>query len=1262
MIIDSMFRQLILFLLLISLTGLLYGQQNQTIVSDIILTPAARTSEQMLPFEGEGEIREGLPVFRFRVPVSQSVIPESIKVAFNNLIWTADNDQFIASYPSVFKPIDFNLITIRKETFVEVELIPYRIIDNIPQRLSAFTYNISYQTTHQSELKSSSTSDKYATNSILASGKWLKIAVNETGIHKIPYATLTSWGFSTPSNVRIFGFGGEMVPRVNSAPSPDDLPELAIWHFNNAIYFFARGPVTWKWSDEKNMFIHQIHEYSDESFYFLTDLNGPGKTIQNQTPETADANFTSNQFDDIKYHERELNNLLRSGRRWYGERFTPSETLTRDFNFTFPTRDVTKPVKISSRIVCRDNIESTFEYRINNQLTPVLSLTTPAISFNDYVGFYAHEREGIGYFIDDKTDLKVSVILLNTNNTATGWLDFITMNVRSNLQLSGSQLLFRDKESQGVGNTTLFRISNASEETVVWDVTNQTAVTRIASTRNGANLEFKVSTTELKEFVAFNTSGQFPVPSRVGPVDNQNLHATGAIDYVIVAPKEFSSQAQQLAALHNQYSELSTLVVHPEAIYNEFSWGHKDPTAIRSFLKMLYDRDQGDISKTPKYLLLFGNGSFDNRTSDAATKSHIITYQSENSIHRTNTYVTDDYFGFLDDIEGSDDRYDRPDIGIGRFPVKNVQEAQTAVNKVKSYLTEQSPGKWKKLVTFIGDDEDSNIHMRDANLLAGKVENNHPQFDVRKIYLDNYEKITTSTGKRFPDVDNLVNRTISEGTLIFNYVGHGSENVLAAEQIVNVAGIKKWTNINRLPVFVTATCEFSRFDNPYLTSAGEEVFLNPQGGAIALLSTTRIVYSSLNYQLNNAFFTYVFQHQSNGEKRALGDILRLTKNASGNSINKLNFTLLGDPALKLIYPNNQINLIKINNKPISETPDTLKALSRIRLEAEVAAPDGTRLTSFNGTAEITVYDKPMNVKTLGNDGATPFEFSQYSSVLFKGKATVTNGTFTSEFIVPYDIRYNFAKGRISFYAFSAESGEAIGASNDIVVGGFDLSAPDDFDGPEVELYLNHTSFKAGDKIGAAPMLYAKIRDNSGINTSGTGIGHDILLVIDDKKNQPIILNNYFQATSDSYKEGMIIYQLPPLSKGKHEISLKVWDTYNNSTTAETYFVVGDNNDLDVRNFILHPNPVTIGGTLRFSMEVDEPNASFTITAESITTMGSAIASPKVQIVASGNFIEPIPLSLSALGIKAPGIYFIRFIISSSTGKKGQVVQKIMVRP
>ncbi len=1257
-----MARQLFLFILLQFGIQILCGQERQNISSHICIYQINRVSEQQLPFKGEGNIFDGVPVFRFRVAVPESTNPSSVNLALKNLSWVPYNDPFITEYPQEFKKAEYHLVNIRKETYLEIELVPFAVISDIPQQLESFDFEISFDKQFSSILKSSSISEKYASNSVLASSKWWKISVTETGIHKIPYSSLTNWGFASPENVRVFGYGGEMLPKLNSDSRPDDLPEVAIWHYNNAIYFYALGPVIWKWNSEENMFLHQIHDYSNEAYYFLSDISGSVKSPQIQPSETGENNYTSTHFDDLRFHEQELNNLLRSGRRWFGEKFSPSGTLSRDYNFIFPSRDVSQPVKISTRVACRDNTESIFEYKVNDQEIPILSLNVPAISFSDYVGYYAYENKDAATFTDNNSNINISVTLLNSASTVSGWLDYISINTRSNLQITDSQLSFRDKASHGDGNITLFKITNASEETTIWDVTNRNDAQKLTTTRNGSTLQFKTSTSLLKEFVAFNPSGQFPIPVSVGAVENQNLHATGQVDYIIIVPREFTTQANQLAELHNNHNALSTLVVNPEAIYNEFSWGHKDPTAIRSFVKMLYDKAEGDLSKTPKYLLLFGNGSFDNRSSDGITKSHIITYQSENSIHRTNTYVTDDYYGFLDETEGDNDQYNRSDIGIGRFPVKNVTEAQTSVDKVKAYLEEQSTGKWSKLITFIGDDEDSNNHMTDANLLANKVENNYPQFDIRKIFLDNYEKVTTSTGKRFPDATDIVNRTINEGTLIFNYVGHGSENVLSTEQIVNIPGIKNWNNIRNLPVFVTATCEFSRFDNPYLVSAGEEVFLNPTGGAIALLSTTRIVYASLNYELNDAFFNYVFLHNPNGEKPALGDVVRLTKASSGNTINKLNFTLLGDPAIKLQYPENRINLVKINNKLIEDKPDTLKALSRIQLEAEIVTPDGISFDTFNGLADITVYDKAMNLKTLGNDGATPFEFSQYSNIIFKGKSTVTNGKFSSEFIIPYDIRYNFAPGRISLYAYSEESGEAFGANNEIIVGGFNLSAPDDNDGPNVKLYLNHDSFKPGDKTGKAPLLYAQIKDESGINTSGSGIGHDITLVIDGKKENPIILNSYFEAKNDTYQEGLVLYQLPELSKGSHQISLKVWDTYNNSTTTGTDFAVVDNNELTIKNFMFYPNPVALGDNFYFYFNMDEPNSTLVINTESINTSGSLIGKAKVQIVASGNDIDPIPLSLWTLGIKNPGIYFIRFLISSSTGRETQVVQKIMVRP
>lgn len=1254
----SMFEKLLITLFLLINTSLVYGQLNQSITSHIDIIPSIRESEQMLPFKGEGGFREGLPLFRFRIAVPASTDKNSLTLNITDLRWVSDNDVYIKEYPKEFKVPEKQLICIKKQSYVEVEIVPYTTISEKPCRLESFNLELSFS----SIATTKATTEKYANSSVLASGNWLKVSVTETGIHKIPYSAISGWGFSDPSKVRIFGYGGEMLPKSNSEPRPDDLPEVAIWHYNNAIYFYAQGPVIWKWDDTKEMFLHQIHDYSDVAYYFLTDLSGSAKSIAEQTFENGTVNYTSTHFDDYKYHEQELNNLLKSGRRWYGEKFSSNDMLSREFNFSFPLRDVTIPVKISSRVVCRDNRSSSFKYIINDKASACMNLTTSAIAFSDNTGYYATESDGFCSFSDETANIKVSLSLLNTSGTVSGWLDYITLNARSNLKLTDNQLIFRDKSSQADGNITLFSIDNASDETVVWDITNRNSAEKIPSSLNSNTLEFKVSTSQLKEFAAFNPSGQFPVPEKIETVTNQNLHASQQVDYIIVTPKEFLSQANLLAALHIEKSGLSTLVVTPETIYNEFSWGHKDPTAIRSFLKMLYDRAGDNESETPKYLLLFGDGSYDNRTDDENAKSHIITYQSENSIHRTNTYITDDYFGFLDDAEGSDDQDDRPDIGIGRIPVNSATEAQNAYKKSKFYIEQQATGEWRKLVTFVGDDEDSNIHMRDANLLAEKVENNNSQFDVRRIFLDNYTQTTTTSGEEYPDAEEYINRTISEGTLIFNYVGHGNAALLAAEEVINITSIRAWNNISKLPVFVTATCEFSRFDDPSEVSAGEELFLSTNGGAIALLSTSRIVFSSLNYQLNNAFFDYVFTHDSNGEKPSLGDIILKTKTASGNSINKLNFSLLGDPALKLIYPENKINITKINNKDINEECDTLKALSKIVLEAEIVDKGNNILESFNGTAAITVYDKPVETETLGNDGSTPFEFSEYSRTLFNGEATVTNGRFTSEFIIPFDIPYNYAPGRISLYAYSSVSDEAFGANNDIIVGGLSLASLDDPESPNITLYLDNESFNPGDKTGTTPVLYAVISDNSGINTSGYGIGHDITLIIDEDTDNPVILNDYYQAKSDTYKDGVLIYQLSELTEGAHTISLKVWDTYNNSAIAETWFTVGDTRELKIFDFKCYPNPLPANGTLWYSFKMDDPNSTISITIETINLGGNFLGRNKVQITSSNNDIAPIALYLSNIGINKPGIYFIRFQISTSSGRRTQVVQKIMVHP
>jgi hypothetical protein len=1255
----SMQKKLFLFLIL-TLPALHPSLDGQSVTFNGNIEWINAVHPDGLPFKGEGDLVDSTLIYRFKVPMPDNVDPATVEVVLNDIVWETSQNLPNVKFPSEMQKANSIVTYIRKQAWLEAEITPVRNQNGSLERVSNFSTAISYQLKPIDLLKSASQAAGYELESKLASGLWIKISVEESGIHRIPYTTLSSWGFSSPSKVGVFGNGGQMMPRVNNVDRPDDLPQIAVWHHNNALYFYANDLISWEWNSTRNMFTHKLHYWETKSFYFLSETDNL-KTIEIQPEPIGAVGYATDHYDDRRVHENEARSLIRSGRKFYGEEFTVSRNMQATINFNFPTRDTALPVRILAAAAGRSGTTNRFEFFANSQSAPVLNLTIPSVVMTNYDGLFAQEREESASFSIPEQNLSIRIEYKDQNVSSLGWLDYINLNARSHLRMTGSQLLFRDIESQQA-SLTRFRIENPAADTRVWNISDILNPFAFATTTENNKLVFTAESSTYQEYVAFNPAGQLPVPARIGTVPNQNLHSIHQTDYVIVSPSEFISYAQQLAALHQTHNNLSSVIITPEQIYNEFSWGHQDPTAIRSFLRMLYERAGTNADMAPKYLLLFGNGYYDNRSTSSNANPKIVTYQSENSIHRTNSYVTDDYFGFLDLNEGLDDRFDRLDIGIGRFPVRNTNDAKIAVDKVRAYLENQATGKWRKLVTFLADDEDFNIHMRDADFMAQKIENNHEEFDIRKIYLDNYPKVTVANGKQTPEAKDLVDRTISEGTILFNYVGHGSVNGLTAEQVITTTGIKRWNNIRTLPLFVTATCEFSRFDDPLKVSAGEEVFLNPNGGGIALLSTTRVVYSSLNFQLNNAFFNFFFYHKDNGEKPAFGDILRNTKNSSGSSVNKLNFTLLGDPALKLIYPENSINTLSINYNPISETPDTLKALSQASVQGEVTHRNGQRIEDFNGDIDIVVYDKQHTVKTRGNDGATPFEFNQYANILFKGKASVTNGLFDAEFTIPFDIRYNYGFGKISYSATSPQHGNAFGAFKDFVVGGMNFDAEDDNEGPTVNLYLNHTGFKPGDVTGHTPLLYADIFDKSGINTSGNGIGHDIMLILNGNHNAPIILNDNFQAKLNSYQEGTITYQLPFLPAGRHELSLRVWDNFNNSTTVETQFIVGAGEELSVRDFKWYPNPIYNSGTGYVAFEMDEPNSALTILAEAIGSDGTTTGRHRFTVVAQGNFVDEVPVNLSRLGIRSPGFYFIRFTIKTDTGKETQVVEKILVRP
>ncbi len=631
-------------------------------------------------------------------------------------------------------------------------------------------------------------------------------------------------------------------------------------------------------------------------------------------------------------------------------------------------------------------------------------------------------------------------------------------------------------------------------------------------------------------------------------IENQNLHGAGPRDMIIITHPLFREQADRLAAFHEERDNLTVLVTEIGDVYNEFSSGAQDITAIRNFMKLLYD--SAPAGEEPRYLLLFGDASFDYKDRIENNSNYVPTWEDEESLVIVYSIASDDYYGFLD---GPGDNM--LDIGIGRLPVQTVEQAIVAVDKIIHYATNTSltMKDWRNYVCFVADDEDGNLHLRQAEEMAAFIDTNYGVYNIDKIYVDAFPQVSTPGGQRAPDVNKAINSRIDKGSLIMNYTGHGGEVGWGHERFLENSDINSWTNYDHMPIFITATCEFSRYDDPERVSAGEYAYLNPQGGAIAMFTTARATFGGSNFNLNTALFDYMFE--LNGEEYyRFGDLIRLAKNNGGVDGNDKKFILLGDPALHLAYPMHDVVTTRINNEEVSSTPDTLQALSKITVEGEVINPLGGG-DGFSGTLYSIVYDKPSKVTTLATDPTSyvnTFDFQ--NNVLYKGKAQVNDGKFSFTFIVPKDIAYQYGFGKISYYAAN-ETEDAHGFYRNILVGGLDQLAEPDVNGPSVELFINDEYFAFGGITDENPDMLAFVSDASGINTVGTGIGHDIVAILDGNTDKPIILNDFYESDLNSYTSGTIRYPFHNLEEGLHTLSLKVWDVFNNSAEAYLEFTV-----------------------------------------------------------------------------------------------------------
>ena len=1112
----------------------------------------------------------------------------------------------------------------------------------------------------------------YKTNSVLASGNWYKISIANEGVYKMDVSFLNSLGITgtiASDQIRLFGNGGGMLSEANSDKRTDDLEENSIMvvdggdgilNGSDYILFYAQGPDHWIKDSINKKFFHKKNIYSDKAFYYVS-IGGTGLRISNSTNNYS-PNTTITTFDEHYFHELDTVNFLSGGKEWYGEEFSnaPGRSLSRTFQLPYNDllpQQATLLFNVAARSV---NAQSVFTFFVNNQ--QVQKVSAPSVGTGLY-DLFAQSTQQAGNFILNQNGASVTVNYSQGSFNSQGWLNWFEFFARRNLSMSSAkQLLFRDWSSVGMGNAE-FSMANADASMQIWDVTDSLHPVKMNSTLTGSQLHFVNDAERLREYVCFATN--FLTPKIEGQIANQNLHNTTPEDLLIVSHPVFLQQAQRLAEFHQQ-NGLKTLVVTTEQVFNEFSSGTPDPSAIRDFVKMYYDKYRSSWTQSGKYLLLFGRASFDYKNRIVNNTNFVPAYETMNSLDPLSSYTSDDFFGFLDDDEdiNSGIVINQLDVATGRIPAKNMDEAKNFVDKLMDYHSSNAFGPWRNNLNFIADDEDYNLHLQDVESFTATVSSAAPLFNQQKIYLDAFQQESASAGGRYPQANLMINNNIDNGTLIWNYSGHGGPQQLAEEVAIDQQIVNSWRNQYRLPLFITATCDFAPYDNPLQNSLGENLLVRAKTGAIALMTTTRVVFAFSNKIMNTNYLKAAFQPGANGQYKSLGASLQAAKNytyqTSSDITNNRKFTLLGDPAMMLAFPAYKVKVNKVNGKDISSQADTLNAKQSVTMDGEVDDNSGNLLNGFQGIAYLTLFDKPQSITTLGNDPTSiPTSFQSQEKILFKGKASVLNGKFSFQFKIPKDINYQFGNGKISLYA-NDNTKDGNGFSNNIIIGGMSSTPSTDNLGPDIKAYLNDDKFVNGSITNSAPILLLKLADSSGINTGGSGVDHDIVATLDNDNRQYFVLNKFYETDLDSYQKGTVRSQLPQLPAGSHTLKIKAWDVMDNSNEYVLDFMVINNSELKIDHVLNYPNPFTT--KTNFWFEHNYQATDLLVKVEIFTVSGKLIKTIAQTINTSGNRSNEIDWDgKDDYGEKiGKGIYVYRLRVRASNGKTADKWERLVI--
>ena len=1118
------------------------------------------------------------------------------------------------------------------------------------------------------------------TESVLNSGTWFKFKIHESGMYRISYEEFVELNIIqepiSTNQISVFSNPSRMLDFTVGNKRPQDLIEItskingvssSIFGPGSSLIFYAEANGHEHYDESNEIFKNEINLYSDTNFIYINT----SALSRNKISNTALSNPSDTVFDYIKinHHEKELINFIKSGREWLGENFDKNPLTWNNF-YTPP---VQKPprLKVKYKVCARSNIST------DNKISLILNNDTVSFSemkkintgpYADYVVFSTNTYETNNYKNLQKDSLRINFFYHQTENTK-AWIDYFTINTTERITTEKEEMIVHFSDQNNKVNA--INVSSTFKNPVVWDITNTSRIKEVKTNMTDSGFTFNSELDTIKKFIFFEEKN-IHSPEFVSKVVNQNLHGLSSTNYLILTKKQFSSQANRLIDLHTRHDNLSGQVVFINDIYNEFSCGRPEATAIRDLIKLLYERGK-ETEDSLCYVLLLGKGSYDPKNRISNNINYIPTFQSINSVKLTSSYVTDDFYGLMDEHEGTYSNGDLLDLGIGRIPVKNNQEAKNVVDKIYEYYDEYSEkgkatnyekklltskGSWKNNIVFIGDDGDFNEHMNNSNSLAQKADTTISTLNQKKIFVDAFPQESSSAGDLSPETNKKLNKTLHEGALIVNYTGHGGELGWASERIFLVNDIQSMTNRHRLPLFMTATCEFSRFDCPNQVSAGEHLILQPQGGAIALFTTVRLVFSRPNLYLNEAFYS-VLESSIKNNKTVIGDIFKNTKVTNNGGKNDRNFTLLGDPALRLAVPSNKIVLDSITYENLKT--DTIKSISSPTLHGRILMSDNATSLNFNGWIEITLFDKEQTLETLANDeNASPFSYRSKENLLFIGKGNVINGHFSSSIFVPKDVRQNFDFSRLSFYAVDSSLGDATGYDESIIIGGTEENIIQDNTGPDITLFLDDTTFVFGDNVTPSPIFIASLTDSSGINIIPDDVGKDLVLTIDGRSDLNFILNNYYTPSTTTYQNGEVIFPIEQLKEGRHSLEFKAFDNQNNSSKAYTEFIIENNPKLALKHLLNYPNPFT--QNTGFYFEHNQTSEDLEILINIYTISGKIIKTLEGVYSASSQRIGPIHWDgLDEFGDKiGKGVYVYQITAKNSKGDTDKAIQKLVL--